>query len=65
MNWKAFDRCLLIFHIYPIVLYLLGWLFGGSSKVGGVFMLPDVVLWPGRLWRVALVAIMGTAIWLA
>lgn len=48
-QWQAFDRCLLIAFIYPLALFVVGWLLGGSGTFGvageGLEVLPTLPFW--------------------
>lgn len=40
-HWRVFERSLTIALVYPVVLFFLGWLFGGSGKIGAMTVFPD------------------------
>jgi hypothetical protein len=44
-QWRTFDRCLLVAFVYPMLLFVLGWVTGGSGVSGvagsGISMFPE------------------------
>lgn len=53
ISLRAYGACLVIAFFYPIVLFLLTWVLGGSRTLGGLVILPEG--WPTAM-RVTLIA---------
>ena len=47
--WRIYDQCLLVAFVYPLVLFLFSWAFGGNGSLGEANLLPDSLSWLGRL----------------
>ena len=66
LSFRAFDRCLLIAFVYPILLFVGAWALGGTHQMAGEDFLPDVEHgWP-RIWRTGLLLglAIGAFLWL-
>ncbi|MGF1474512.1 MAG: hypothetical protein ACFB6S_02995, partial [Geminicoccaceae bacterium] len=55
-SWKQFERCLLIAFVYPLVLLLFAWAFGGVHEVAGIPILPAET-GPGERAIIVMIAI--------
>ncbi len=42
IGWRSLDACLLISFSYPAFFFLLGWLFGGPSRIGNLYLFDQV-----------------------
>jgi len=62
LGWKSFNKCLAFAFVYPMALFLLGWLFGASGKIGEIEVLADE---PNALFRlIRLCVLCGYAVFI-
>lgn len=56
LSWRAYDRCLLIAFIYPLLALLIAWMAANQHSPGGMALFTDEPRWWMRLGRAALLA---------
>ncbi len=65
LGWRAFDRCVALALLYPIVFLLVGWVCGAAPTQDGKPLLPAGLAWPWRLAVSVALSSIAVALWSA